>query len=132
MPRVTWPHRHGRPIIEIAIVPASGGQPLTRSLIADTGGGTSHSGFELVLSHSDCLFAGGKPAWPITLAGAYAGKFVVYLVPVGIPAIGFTGSVPAIAVPTPPAGFDGIACFRFLNRFIYGNFGDPSKFGLEV
>jgi hypothetical protein len=27
--------------------------------------------------------------------------------------------------------FDGIACFRFLNRFTYGNFGDPGQFGLE-
>ena len=24
-----------------------------------------------------------------------------------------------------------IACFGFLNRFTYGNFGDPSQFGLE-
>ena len=28
-------------------------------------------------------------------------------------------------------GFDGIACFGFVNRFTYGNFGDPSQFGLE-
>jgi hypothetical protein len=30
-----------------------------------------------------------------------------------------------------PRPFDGIACFRFLNRFTYGNFGDPNQFGLE-
>ena len=24
-----------------------------------------------------------------------------------------------------------LACFAFLNRFTYGNFGDPSQFGLE-
>ena len=30
-----------------------------------------------------------------------------------------------------PAGFDGIACFGFLNLFTYGNFGDPALFGLE-
>ncbi|MBI3412163.1 MAG: hypothetical protein HY040_27855 [Planctomycetes bacterium] len=27
--------------------------------------------------------------------------------------------------------FDGIACFSFLNRFHYGNFGNPGSFGLE-
>jgi hypothetical protein len=25
----------------------------------------------------------------------------------------------------------GLACFRFLNRFTYGNFGAPERFGLE-
>jgi hypothetical protein len=29
------------------------------------------------------------------------------------------------------ADFDGLACFRFLNRFGYGNFRDPGVFGLE-
>jgi hypothetical protein len=27
---------------------------------------------------------------------------------------------------------DGIACFGFLNRFHYGNFGDSALFGLET
>jgi hypothetical protein len=35
-------------------------------------------------------------------------------------------------IPNPPTGFDGIACFRFLNRFTYGNFGAATHFGLEV
>jgi hypothetical protein len=39
--------------------------------------------------------------------------------------------VRAAAVPAFPAGFDGVAGFRFLNRFTYGNFGDPTRFGLE-
>jgi len=30
-----------------------------------------------------------------------------------------------------PPGFNGLACFGFVNRFTYGNFGDPSQFGLE-
>jgi len=30
-----------------------------------------------------------------------------------------------------PPGFDGLACFCFLIRFTYGNFGDPGQFGLE-
>ena len=28
-------------------------------------------------------------------------------------------------------GFKGVAGFRFLNRFDYGNFGNPAQFGLE-
>lgn len=38
-------------------------------------------------------------------------------------------AVPANALPT---GLDGIAAFRFLNRFAYGNFGAPEHFGLET
>jgi hypothetical protein len=35
-------------------------------------------------------------------------------------------------VPANPQGFEGIAGFRFLNRFTYGNFGNPAEFGLET
>jgi hypothetical protein len=38
----------------------------------------------------------------------------------------------AVDVPAVPAGLDGLAGFRFLNRFSHGNFGDPGQFGLEV
>jgi hypothetical protein len=31
-----------------------------------------------------------------------------------------------------PRQLQGIACFRFLNRFTYGNFGDADLFGLET
>jgi hypothetical protein len=44
----------------------------------------------------------------------------------------FTSLVPAVGVPDPQNDFDGIACFRFLNRFTYGNFGDQGSFGLEL
>jgi hypothetical protein len=27
---------------------------------------------------------------------------------------------------------EGIACFRFLNRFTYGNFAGADQFGLEL
>jgi hypothetical protein len=37
----------------------------------------------------------------------------------------------AVAVPVVPEGFQGTAGFRFLNRFDYGNFGNPAQFGLE-
>lgn len=67
-----------------------------------------------------------------TLSGAYAGSFPIYLVRVGLITLGFDRYVPAVAVPAAPAGFDGIACFRFLNRFSYGNFGDAGQFGSEI
>jgi hypothetical protein len=51
---------------------------------------------------------------------------------VQVPALGFSQFVRAVGVPSPPAGFDGIACFGFLNRFSYGNFGDAGQFGLET
>jgi hypothetical protein len=55
----------------------------------------------------------------------------VYNLPVQIAALGFQQIVRALAVPSAPPGVDGIACFGFLNRFTYGNFGDPGQFGLE-
>jgi hypothetical protein len=30
-----------------------------------------------------------------------------------------------------PDGFRGVAGFRLLKRFDYGNFGNPAQFGLE-
>src|SRR5207249_3053747 len=36
--------------------------------------------------------------------------------------------VPVVGVFRVPPGFDGIAGFRFLNRFHYGNSADPSSF----
>jgi hypothetical protein len=40
----------------------------------------------------------------------------------------------ALAVPDAllPPGLDGLAGFRFLNTFNYGNFGDPDQFCLET
>jgi hypothetical protein len=37
-----------------------------------------------------------------------------------------------VGVPAAPVGFEGVACFRFVNRFQYGNFGDFGVFGLEA
>jgi len=112
-------------------MPAQGGQPLVRNLLADTGAGSLLSSFELILDEEDCLLCGGNPLVPITLGGAYTGSFPVYLLPMEIPALGVAHNVRAVGVPLVPAGFDGIACFRFLNRFHYGNFADPGLFGLE-
>lgn len=101
--------------------------PLTRVLLADTGAGNSQDPVELLLGEQDC-----HACRSVALGGAYAGVFNVYSVRVFVPGLTFHDQVRAVGVTTPPAGFDGIACFRFLNRFSYGNFGNPGEFGLEL
>ena len=88
--------------------------------------------FEIILRESDCLLGRGNPFHKVALRGAYAGYFPVYLLRVQVPQIRFDGDVTAVGVPGNPPNFDGIAGFCFLNRFTYGNFGDPSQFGLEI
>jgi len=132
MPRAEWPLQHGRPIVEVSLAPAQEGQRLVRRLLADTGAGDARSGFELLLSEHDCLSCGGIPLKAIVLGGAYVGSYSVYLLDVQIPELGFKKAIPAVAVPSPPSGFDGIACFRFLNRWTYGNFGERTHFSLEI
>lgn len=131
MPPIEWPLRNGRPCVQAVLSLATSGQPLLRNLLADTGAGSLTAKFDLLLDEDDCLLCGGNPLVPITLSGAYTGAFPVYLLPVQVPALGFSRNMRAVGVPSVPAGFDGIACFRFLNRFHYGNFGDPGVFGLE-
>jgi hypothetical protein len=109
-----------------------GHQRVKRNLLADTGAGPARAPFELLLAELDCRLAGGKPAEPVVLGGAYAGLFPVYRVQMEIPELAFRRSIRVGGVPTVPAGFGGIAGFRFLNRFTYGNFGDPTRFGLET
>jgi hypothetical protein len=132
MARMQWPLLHHRPNVEIVLAQAPDGGSVSRRLVADTGAGTALSGFELILGENDCLLCGGIPAQPVVLGGAYTGSFPVYVVRVQILALGFDHFVRAVALPACPTGFDGIACFRFLNRFNYGNFGDPSQFRLET
>jgi hypothetical protein len=131
MPRVQWRLRQGRPCIEVLLTQAAGGQQAPRVLLADTGAGARHATFELVLDEADCLVCGGNPLAPVTLSGAYVGSFPTYAVPVQLPGLGFVQNLRAVGVPSTPKGFDGIACFQFLNRFTYGNFGDTGQFGLE-
>jgi hypothetical protein len=132
MAHVQWPLRRGRPCVQIVLNLAQGGQPLVRFLLADTGAGSQVSSFELVLDENDCLLCGGIPDQPVTLGGAYTGTFPTYVLPVQLPALGFSQHIRVVGVPSVPAGFDGLACFGFLNRFQYGNFGDQGVFGLEV
>lgn len=129
---VTWPLLHQQPRVQVVLTLAGGGQQVTRDLLADTGAGTATAGFELLLDESDCLLCGGIPTRQIILGGAYKGSYPVYLVRVQVPGLAFDHRLRVVGISTPPAGLDGIACFRFLNRFTYGNFGDPGQFGLET
>jgi hypothetical protein len=131
MPREEWPHRGGRPCVQIVLTLARGGQPYPRTLLADTGAGSQISGFELILDEDDCVLCGGNPLLPVTLSGAYTGAFPTYLLAVQLPALGFAKNLWVVGVPSISTGFNGLACFGFLNRFHYGNFGNPGVFGLE-
>jgi hypothetical protein len=132
MPRVTWPLLRNRPCIQVVLVPWFGGRNFVRDLLADTGAGSSRSGFDLLLNEQDCIACGGNPATSLQVHGAYAGTFPVYLIQVQIPQLGFNGNVRAIGAPSVPLGFGGITAFHFLRRFTYGNFAMPNEFGLEI
>lgn len=132
MPRIQWPLLRGRPSIQVVLTLIQGSQPLTRTLLADTGAGSQMADFHLILQEADCLRCGGFLLQPKVLGGAYSGSFRTYSLPVQVPALGFVQTLRVVAVPSVPRGFDGIACFSFLNRFTYGNFGDAGRFGLET
>jgi hypothetical protein len=131
MPRMEWPLRNGRPSVEIVLTLAAAGQPMVRALLADTGAGSSNSIFDLILDEVDCVLCGGIPGASLTLGGAYVGAFPLYDVAVQLPTLGFAKNLRVVGVPLLLMGFDGIACFSFVNRFSYGNFGKPGLFGLE-
>ena len=131
MPRVLWPLRRGRPCVQVVLTLTAGGQPFPRTLLADTGAGARTSPIELILDEGDCLLCGGAPDQPVRLGGSYTGSFPTYDLPVRIPTLGFDQRLLVVGAPSVPVGFDDIACFAFLDRFTYGNFGDPSQFGLE-
>lgn len=132
MPRATWTFHQGRPRIQIELMIAATSQWLNRDVIADTGAGNDRSTFELILAEPDCLLSGGVFSHFSRLGGAYSGTFPVYIVRVAIPLLGFDHDIRAVGVRSTPSGFDGLACFPFLNRFNYGNFGDRKLFGLET
>jgi hypothetical protein len=132
MPLVEWSLCADRPVLEVMLALAAGGNALPRRLVADTGAGSRRDVFELILDEDDCLQCGGIPIHRVRLSGAYRGLFPVYLLDLGIPALAFDDSVPVVGVSDLPRGFDGIACFKFLRRFSYGNFGNPDRFGLDL
>jgi hypothetical protein len=130
MPPIRWPLRHRRPTIAVTLPQAKGRR--VRRLIADTGAGTDRAAFELLLREVDCRAAGDPLVMgQVQLGGAYAGWFNVYSIEVRIAKLNFSAFVSVAGVPRVPDGFDGIASFKFLNRFHYGNLGDPDRFGLQ-
>ena len=130
MPRATWRLLQGEPVIEIVLTMTQGKKRITRTLLADTGAGNAYSTFELVLDEQDCLACGGKKARTANLGGAFSGTFNRFRLRVEIPQLQFNDRVFAVGIPAMPA-LDGIAGFRFLNRFSYGNFGNAGEFSLE-
>lgn len=132
MLRAMWPLHQGRPQIEIVLTPALGRQKMIRVLLADSGAGSDQAAFELVLDEDDCLLCNTTVLGQVQLAGAIAGSYPIYGIRVEIPQLGFDDRIRAVGVPTTPTGFDGIAGFRFLNRFGYGNFRNPKQFGIEL
>lgn len=131
MAKAQWPLFRGRPIIEIGLTAIQGLPRVSRRLLADTGAASLHASFDLVLDEKDCMQYGVFSHFS-SLGGAYRGRFPVYVLEVEVSQLGFSDAVQAVAVPSPLAGYDGIACFRFLNQFTYGNFGDATRFGLEL
>lgn len=132
MAPVFWSLHHGRPCIEVQIKRTIDGLMLTRRLLADTGAGPVFSTFDLLLGAADCLRCSVAFVRTVQLAGAYRGMFPIHVVPVHIASLGLSANFRAVASNSVPPGFDGIACFRFLNQFTYGNFGQSHQFGLET
>jgi len=132
MPSQFWRLSGGRPTIEVELTDATTDEPLARLLLADTGAGDALAGFELILHEDDCERCSDGASHSASLGGAYSGLFPVYYLRVQIPAIGFDHIVPVVGMADTSNDFDGIACFRFLNRFTYGNFGNANGFGLEL
>jgi hypothetical protein len=134
MPRVCWPLQNGRPSVPIRLIMPNRVSIVNRTLLADTGAGSSQSGYELILSEGDCRRFGRRQTRRVGLRGAYTGIFFLYLVRIEIPLLSFDQEVAVVSVPAMqlPAGFDGLAAFSFLNRFTYGNFGDTNRFCLET
>ena len=133
MPRTTWSLVRGRPVIEISLVSPDGSQD-SRLLLADTGAGSALAGMELVLSDADARRFSAGSAGTLRLGGAFSGEFPAHWFHASIPALAWAEFCLAVVIPGSllPSELQGIACFRFLNRFSYGNFGDPDRFGLEA
>ena len=134
MPRVTWPLAHNHPVVQVHLWEPATGMRGMRTLVADTGAGPSNSPVELFLSQQDCQQFGLLASRSVKLSGAISGQFLTYELWVEIPQLLALrrAAVASIPISQLPAGLDGIASFRFLNGFTYGNFGDANQFGLEM
>ncbi len=134
MPRFTWPLQNGQPIISIYLRDVETGVLLPRTLLADTGAGDACTSVELILSQRDGKQFGQRWVGNAQGGGFVRGNFEIQLVPIVIPAVNVSRLAAALLIPANelPQGLNGIAGFRLLNAFSYGNFGDPKRFGLEA
>ncbi len=135
MSRVTWPLEGNRPIVKVQLIDTATGHLVTQTLLADTGAGGLEAPFDLILDASDCQrYMGLRSSNDIGLGGAIVGTYPIYAMQVQTPELSVAQRVRVVAVPDTacPARLDGIACFRFLSSFTYGNFGDRHLFGLET
>jgi hypothetical protein len=128
----SWNLVRNRPAIEVALTAPGTGVLHPRMLLADTGAGSNTAPFDLLLDEEDCLLLSDRSGSIANLSGAYAGTFRVYIVHIRLEELDFSEEVKAVGIENPPRGFDGIAGFRFLNRFTYGNFGADDQFGLAI
>ena len=135
MPRKSWLLHHGRPAIEIYLTDPFTGFSEQRILLADTGAGARFSPVEIILSQADVArFGVESDVGRVGMSGAIEGEFSIHAVDIEIPALKIArpfdvaGVSPAVFFP----GFEGVACFRFLNTLNYGNGGNPAEFALET
>src|SRR5262245_31662912 len=108
MPRAVWPLKHGRPRAEIVLVSTTG-LLLPREVVADSGAGSIHSPFELILNNQDCLSCGADFIAMIQLRGAFAGTFPLYTLRVQVPPLSFDDVVEVVGAAMNITGFDGLA-----------------------
>lgn len=134
MPRQTWLLHRDVPVIEVQLF-----EHFTRSwiscvLLADTGAGPRFSPVEIVLSHGDIARFGMEESGSASVSGALQGRLQIYEVELQIPLLSVSRPVRALSAPASSLlmGLDGIAAFRFLNSFSFGNFGNAGEFGLEL
>jgi len=130
--RASWPLRSGRPCIEVVLWRTADGTDYPRVLLADTGAGAADLDVELILAESDCLTCSRRRAGHTSITGAFAGYYSLFEIRVCVPVIGFDQIVIAAGVRSISRNFDGVAGYRFLNRFTFGNFGLRDQFGIEV
>lgn len=134
MPRQTWLLQKDVPVIEVQLLEQFTGLWVNRVLLADTGAGPRFSPFEIVLSHADIARFSMEESGSVGVSGALQGRLQVHKVQLQISALSINRYVSALSAPASSLlmGLDGIAAFRFLNSFSYGNFGSASEFGLEI
>lgn len=132
MAQAVWNLHLGRPAVEVRIAVPGSQASESKLLLADTGAGPNDAPFELLLDEEDCLLFSKRTGDLVRLGGAYSGEYRCYFLDLEIPDLQFACAATAVGIPKPPRGFDGIAAFRFLNRFTYGNFGKSDQFGIEL